>query len=142
MASDRPAATEASEATNLEVSKRLLDEIAHGKIAPDLVTPDFKVWTASGGDQTGAQYAQSVAQLARVLNGPLEFKTIGTTVQGARVAIEARSLGHLKTGRDYENAYHLLFIIRDGRVAELHAYFNTAVARDVLHPLFEALQKQ
>ena len=54
------------------------------------------------------------------------------TAEGERVALEAESHGTHKSGKKYNNHYHFLFRIRDGKIAEIREYADTAHARDVL----------
>jgi hypothetical protein len=58
------------------------------------------------------------------------------TREGDRVALETESSTPLKNGTVYNNQYHFLFIFKDGRIAELREYHNTAHAREIWAPLF------
>ena len=56
----------------------------------------------------------------------------GITAQDNRVAVEAESLGVLKpNGKTYNNRYHFLFEIENGRIASLKEYCDTAHAAEV-----------
>jgi ketosteroid isomerase-like protein len=59
----------------------------------------------------------------------MTIKTL--TAEDDRVAAEAESHGVLKNGRVYENVYHLLFTLRDGKIREVHEYYDTQHALDV-----------
>ena len=51
------------------------------------------------------------------------------TAEDDRVAAELVIRGRGKaSGRDYENHYHFLFVIRDGRIAEFHEHLDTLYA--------------
>jgi ketosteroid isomerase-like protein len=51
------------------------------------------------------------------------------TAEDDRVAAELVIRGRSKaSGRDYENHYHFLFVIRDGRIAEFHEHLDTLYA--------------
>ena len=62
----------------------------------------------------------------------LIFTLYGMTAEDDRVALEAESHGVHKSGKQYNNHYHFLFRIRDGKIAEIKEYADTAHARDVL----------
>ena len=55
----------------------------------------------------------------------LGFTVKAMTAEGDRVAIEAESFGRHVSGRTYNNQYHFLMVIRDGKVRELKEYFDT-----------------
>ena len=48
------------------------------------------------------------------------------------VAIEAEGHGRHASGQNYDQKYHFLLVIRDGKVAEMKEYFDTEHARQVL----------
>ena len=49
----------------------------------------------------------------------------GAIAEGDKVAIELVGRGELKNGRVYNNEYHLLMTIRDGKVARVREYLDT-----------------
>ena len=54
------------------------------------------------------------------------------TAEGERVAIEAESYGRHINGKTYNNLYHFLMVIRDGKISELKEYMDTMHANEVL----------
>ncbi len=62
----------------------------------------------------------------------LSFTVVGITAEGDRVAVEAESSGQHVSGKAYNNFYHFLFIIRDGKVASMKEYLDTELATDIL----------
>jgi ketosteroid isomerase-like protein len=51
------------------------------------------------------------------------------TAEDDRVAAELVIRGRSKaSGRDYENHYHFLFVIREGRIVEFHEHLDTLYA--------------
>ena len=50
---------------------------------------------------------------------------VGTTCEGERIAIESVSSRKLTDGSDYKNIYHLLFVVRNGKIVVYHQYLNT-----------------
>ena len=57
---------------------------------------------------------------------PLRMTVKGTVAEGDRVAVEAESYGELRNGRVYAQEYHVLMTIRDGRIAAVREYMDTA----------------
>lgn len=56
----------------------------------------------------------------------------GLTAEGDRVAVEAESSGETATGRTYNNQYHFLFEVRDGKIQAAREYLDTLYAKEVL----------
>ncbi len=54
------------------------------------------------------------------------------TIGDDRVAIEAEGHGVHASGRSYDQNYHFLLSLRDGKVAQMKEYFDTELAREVL----------
>lgn len=52
--------------------------------------------------------------------------------EGNKVACEAESYGVLANGRTYNNEYHFLLEIRDGKIASVKEYLDTMHTADVL----------
>jgi len=67
--------------------------------------------------------------------GGIEFTLHSLTAEGDRVAAEVESHAPLVNGTVYHNHYHMLFVLRDGRIATVKEYADTAHARDVFDSL-------
>lgn len=52
---------------------------------------------------------------------------------GESVAIEYQAEGRTARGEDYRNVYVTVLIVRDGRIAEIHPYNDTAYMLRMLH---------
>ena len=63
--------------------------------------------------------------------GPIKLTPKAWTIDGERVAVETESLTQTKTGRTYNNHYHFVFIVRDGRIAGVREYLDTMHANAV-----------
>ena len=55
----------------------------------------------------------------------LEMTVIGMVAEGDKVAAEIRSHADLMDGRVYENQYHMLFTLRQGKIVEVKEYADT-----------------
>jgi ketosteroid isomerase-like protein len=58
----------------------------------------------------------------------------GSTAEGDRVAIEGVGKGRLRNGREYDNRYHFLVEVRDGRVAAVREYMDSQHVATVMAP--------
>lgn len=101
----------------------------------DLMADDIGYWlggkpgsNATAGRVHGkAEMADIFRRMTRALkDGQLRMKVKQTTAEGDRVAVEAESYGELANGRVYNQEYHVLMTIRDGKIAAAREYMDTA----------------
>jgi ketosteroid isomerase-like protein len=98
-----------------------------------LMSEDCSYWLAGKpGSNATAGRAHSKAEMADVfrrmgeaMTGPLRMSVKGTVAEGDKVAVEATSRGELRNGRVYEQEYHVLMTIRDGKIAAAREYMDT-----------------
>jgi len=69
-----------------------------------------------GGTKSKAQLAQILRENSARWEVPIKLTVTGITAEADRVAIEVQGYAKLKNGRTYENLYHFLFIIKDGKI--------------------------
>ena len=84
-----------------------------------------------GGTKTKAELLQILAQTTARFEEPVKFTVTGITAEGDRVAIEAQGYAKLKNGKTYENLYHFLFVVRDGKIQEGKEYCDFHYAFEV-----------
>jgi ketosteroid isomerase-like protein len=72
------------------------------------------------------------AQIERVFRGMLgqlkdglRMTVTSAIAEGDRVALEVVSRGELRNGRVYEQEYHMLMTIRDGKISAVREYLDT-----------------
>lgn len=105
-----------------------------GKLAT-LITEDFSWWIigkpeylATAGEHDSA-YFLNFFQGASLFPDGAKFAATSMIAEGDRVAAEAEFRGKTASGAMYENAYHFLFIIDDGRVKRMKEYMDTHHAK-------------
>jgi len=59
------------------------------------------------------------------LKGGLKMTVKSLIAEGDKVAVEVESWGELQNGRVYNNEYHFLMTIRDGKIHEVREYLDT-----------------
>lgn len=59
----------------------------------------------------------------------------GMTAEGDRVAIEVESHAETVDGRIYNNFYHFLVTVRDGKIVQIKEYFDTLHSAIILYGL-------
>lgn len=100
-----------------------------------LVADDATWWVAGStdisGNYTKEEFANLVAGVAD--NAPNGIRVTGSvlTAEGDRVAMEAESYGELTDGKVYNNFYHILHTIRDGKLVSVKEYMDTQHVQDV-----------
>ena len=100
--------------------------------ALDILADDVNWWivgkpeaSPAAGDHNKEQIAALLTNMARQLENGLDMTVKGMVAEGDRVAVEVESYGALKNGRVYNNLYHMLMTIRDGKIHELREYLDT-----------------
>jgi uncharacterized protein len=125
--------TEANKALVLELY-RLMNERRFEEMW-ELFTPDAR-W---GGGRAATDDFAPIERMRAVMvdpmpifvDGGIEFTVHSLTAEADRVAAEVESYAPLVNGKVYNNHYHMLFEIRDGKIVIVKEYADTAHAREV-----------
>ena len=125
-----------------ETYKRLARDFleASARHDPDtiaaLMHDDATYWTAGiprlfayGGTRAKAEIVAYMATPS-IFVGGAQVRFGGVTAEGERVAVECETTGTTADGRHYANAYHYLFVFRDGLIFEVKEYLDTAAAAE------------
>jgi hypothetical protein len=92
-------------------------------------------WTAGNfglsGTKSKAALAEALGGIGTLLKGPIRVTPKAFTVEGDRVAVEAESQAERKDGKRYNNQYHFLIEVRNGKIERVREYFDTMHANDV-----------
>jgi ketosteroid isomerase-like protein len=59
------------------------------------------------------------------LNNGLKMTVKNLIAEDDKVAVELESYGELENGRIYNNQYHILMTVRDGKISEVREYLDT-----------------
>lgn len=113
-----------SETANRDAAVRLLQSIPmRGPEVADTLAPDAVWWVLGRPDELPAHNILTMMQ-GLFSEGRMEVDAV--TVEGDRVAVEARSFMTAKDGREYSNTYHFLVELRDGKIVRVKEYCDTA----------------
>ena len=98
---------------------------------------DSATWWIQGnfplsGTRTKAEFAKLLGELGAAIDGGLSLRVKGVTAEGDRVAVEAESFAKMKSGKTYQNRYHFLVEVRDGKIQAVREYLDTMHANEVL----------
>jgi ketosteroid isomerase-like protein len=119
---------------NKKVASEILSRFSNSDIAGALetMTDDATWWIAGKADSLPASGTYSKEQIAGIfrrmlsqLKDGLRMTVKGMTAEGDRVAVEVESYGELKNGRVYKQEYHMLMVIRDGKIRAVREYLDT-----------------
>lgn len=98
----------------------------------DAMTDDATWWIlgkpqlfSGAGTKSRADMERIWGNLFRHMEDGLDMSVIGMVAEGDKVAAEIRSHAELKDGRVYENQYHMLFTLRQGKIIEVKEYADT-----------------
>ena len=83
-------------------------------------------------EYTKESYRRLVEGAAADFPQGLRFTITGTTAEGSRVALEAESYGMARSGKLYNNLYHLLVLLEDGKIKTVREYLDSGHAAEVL----------
>jgi uncharacterized protein len=75
------------------------------------------------------QFSKVPSSMSAVLTAPIQLKIIDMTAEGERVAVEAETDSEMLNGRRYNNAYHFVFKLRDGKFIEVREYSCSHLAQ-------------
>jgi uncharacterized protein len=130
---------------SIEANKKLVAEFfAHFKRKEvkevlDKLAPDATWWIGGkkelfplAGTKSKAEIGEILMSLVPSSKDGLSITPHGMVAEGDKVAVEAESFGVLGNGRTYNNFYHFLITVRDGKIASVKEYLDTMHTADVL----------
>ena len=125
---------------NKRIVEAFCGHFAHARISEVLAMmhEDATWWVngkphlfAGAGIKTRAEMAGIWQGLYAVLDGGLEMRILSMIAENDCVAAEVRSYATTKRGAVYENDYHLLFRLADGKILQVKEYTDLMHAKEV-----------
>ena len=102
----------------------------------DFYTDDSIVWTAGdnsiGGTRTKKEIINFAQNILAAFPSGVMFKITGMTAEDEKVAVEISGEAIHASGQTYNNQYHFLLRIKDGKILELKEYMDTQLAAKIL----------
>lgn len=132
-------ATQAQDTTEAsrEVALRFLEVFSEGDVDATLAMMDESAtWWVAGtiplsGTKSKTEFGEMLSGVGENCKGPITLTPHAVTAEGERVAIETESYAELNNGRIYNNHYHFLMIVRDGKIQAVKEYLDTMHTNDV-----------
>lgn len=107
--------------------------------ALEMMTSDATWWIGGtprlfplAGLKTKTEMAEILNGLVPQMKNGLEITPKGMTAEAERVAVEAESFGEFPDGRVYNNEYHFLVQVRDGKIAAVKEYLDTMHTAEIV----------
>lgn len=82
-----------------------------------------------------AAVLEAAAMLAHAIPHGLKFEILNLTAEDDRVSCEVKGHATLATGSPYNNEYHFLFFLREGKICRIKEYLDTRLVDEVFKPL-------
>ena len=102
----------------------------------DFYTDDSIIWTAGnnsiGGTRTKKEVVTFAENILSAFPSGITFNITGITAEEERVAVEISGEAIHTSGETYNNQYHFLLRIKDGKILELKEYMDTQLAAKIL----------
>jgi ketosteroid isomerase-like protein len=123
---------------NKKIVRTFLQNLSAGKGEDALAAmSDEATWWVAGsfplsGTKSKKEFAELLGGLGAALPEGLTVTPTGFTAEGDRVAVEAESYAKHANGKTYQNKYHFLLEVRDGKIQAVREYMDTQHANDVL----------
>ena len=126
--------------TNKQLVSQFFELFSNGDIdtAFALVSDDASWWVPGdlpfSGTKTKAEYLQVVGAIQSGFPGGLKLDATSMIAEGNKVAVEVASYGQHANGRTYENKYHFLITLEDGKMTEIKEYMDTLHLHQLIQP--------
>lgn len=126
--------------SNKEIVKSFFEKVSNGRIAEAFELVDAHVnWWIPGtlpfsGNKTKEQYMQVVNAIGKGFPTGFSLSVISSIAEGNKVAAEVESVGNHVNGRHYNNKYHFLFEIENGKIVSVKEYMDTLHLFQLIQP--------
>ena len=122
---------------NKKITKEFFEALSNGSDKYlDFYTNESIIWTAGNNAIGGTRTKEEVVSFAQntLADFPtgIKFNITGMTAEGDRVAVEISGEAIHASGETYNNQYHFLLRIQDGKILELKEYMDTQLAAKIL----------
>lgn len=122
---------------NKTITKEFFEALSNGSDKYlDFYTDESIIWTAGnnaiGGTRTKKEVVSFAQNILSAFPTGITFNITGLTAEDERVAVEISGEAIHASGETYNNQYHFLLRIKDGKILELKEYMDTQLAAKIL----------
>lgn len=111
------------------------DVAALGEIMAKDIVIDAKGSSVVSAKRGHDEFLAVAEGLKEMLEDGLHFDVTAVIEEGNRVVCEAIGTSKLKDGPRYDNEYVFVMTIQDGKISEVHEYFDTVLADATVGPV-------
>ena len=140
VSNDTAAYCKETDSMNKSIVKEFFKNFSAGNIgeAFALVSDNASWWVPGdlpfSGTKTKAQYLQVVGAIKKGFPKGLKLNIVSMIAEGNTVAAEVESEGDHYSGKKYENKYHFLIKIENGKIIEVKEYMDTLHLYQLIQP--------
>ena len=122
---------------NKEIAIKFFEALSSGsETYLDFYNDDSVIWTAGDNDIGGTRTKKEIIDFAQgilaAFPSGITFNITGITAENERVAVEVSGDAIHASGQPYNNQYHFLLTIKNGKILELKEYMDTQLAAKIL----------
>ena len=123
---------------NKQLVRTFFENFSAGKMEDVLATlDDNATWWVAGnfalsGTKTKEEFTALAEELGPMTPNGIRLTPTAFTAEGDRVAVEATSYAEMVNGKIYNNEYHFLIEVRDGKIQAVREYLDTMHANEVI----------
>jgi hypothetical protein len=77
------------------------------------------------------EFAAAPKSMSTLMKTPIVMEIVGLIAEDDTVAVEAKTDAELNNGKTYDNAYHFVFVFRDGLILQVREYCCSYLVEDV-----------
>lgn len=132
-------ATKTLEQQNKDIVAAFMKVFSQGDVDAILsYLSDSATWWVGGtiegisGTKNKTEFGEMLTGLSALTNtGAIKLTPLAWTAEGDRVAVETESYSELKNGRVYNNLYHFVFQLQDGKIERIKEFLDTEHTRAI-----------
>ena len=122
---------------NKDIAIKFFEALSSGsETYLDFYNDDSIIWTAGDNSIGGTRTKQEIVDFAQgilcAFPEGIKFNITGITAENERVAVEVSGEAIHTSGKNYNNKYHFLLKIKNGKILELKEYMDTELAAKIL----------
>jgi uncharacterized protein len=124
-----------SRAGNKAIVNRFLEAWDAGDFVTvgELLDPNAEWWTLAQRQTLPAHFMlKRISAIQTETSGGLNWTVGVMTAEEDRVSVIAETNAEFPDRGSYNNLYHFLFHVRDGRIAKVQIYYDTALANKIM----------
>ena len=123
---------------NKRTVRRYFELLTRNDIAGllDIYDDAMRLFVPGNNCTSGTYDKNQLVEMARMVGSAfpqgLELTVLGMIAEGDKVAAQVESRGTHISGKPYNNQYHFLITVRDGKIVENREYMDTELVTEVI----------